>query len=262
MATFFDRPMSFLLRMDHGNVKKHDSVDVAIYNLDSFFCRSLKAAALLSNRPSHVLLCKIPTFKRMVITSTTGDFLERIYSTQNWVNHSHLCINLFAWNLPWNGSFQFGCMFETFLIKRIRNARKPKFRNWSLWSSSRLISASVIRGPYFRMMSRKRYGKKELPDTSSCKKGFRVCQFLVTFSGWLSDPFQWLSDLQLGDEKVTLNHLGVCLFFNTSWFNNIEISQTDSFRQTFGWVVGNLWDPNFQKTQTKMKEKWSKTWLY
>ena len=32
-------------------------------------------------------------------------------------------------------------------------------------------------------------------------------QFFVTFSGWLSDPFQWLSDLQLGDEKVTLNHL-------------------------------------------------------
>ena len=29
----------------------------------------------------------------------------------------------------------------------------------------------------------------------------------VTFLGWLSDPFKWLSDLQLGDEKVTLNHL-------------------------------------------------------
>ena len=31
-------------------------------------------------------------------------------------------------------------------------------------------------------------------------------QFFVTFLGWLSDPFQWLSDLQLGEEKVTLNH--------------------------------------------------------
>ena len=29
----------------------------------------------------------------------------------------------------------------------------------------------------------------------------------MTFLGWLSDPFKWLSDLQLGDEKVTLNHL-------------------------------------------------------
>ena len=35
---------------------------------------------------------------------------------------------------------------------------------------------------------------------------------LVTFSGWLSDPFEWLSDLQLGDEKVTKNHL-VRVFF-------------------------------------------------
>ena len=32
-------------------------------------------------------------------------------------------------------------------------------------------------------------------------------QFFVTFLGWLSDPFKGLSDLQLGDEKVTLNHL-------------------------------------------------------
>ena len=29
----------------------------------------------------------------------------------------------------------------------------------------------------------------------------------MTFLGWLSDPFKGLSDLQLGDEKVTLNHL-------------------------------------------------------
>ena len=32
--------------------------------------------------------------------------------------------------------------------------------------------------------------------------------FKVTFLGRLSDPFKGLSDLQLGDEKVTLNHLG------------------------------------------------------
>ena len=32
-------------------------------------------------------------------------------------------------------------------------------------------------------------------------------QFFVTFLGWLSDPFKGLSDLQLGDENVTLNHL-------------------------------------------------------
>ena len=38
----------------------------------------------------------------------------------------------------------------------------------------------------------------------------------MTFLGWLSDPFQLLSDLQLGDEKVTLNHLvGGGFFFFT-----------------------------------------------
>ena len=31
--------------------------------------------------------------------------------------------------------------------------------------------------------------------------------FKVTFLGWLSDPFNGLNDLQLGDEKGTLNHL-------------------------------------------------------
>ncbi len=30
---------------------------------------------------------------------------------------------------------------------------------------------------------------------------------LVTFLGCLSDPFKWLSDLQLADKNVTLNHL-------------------------------------------------------
>ena len=41
---------------------------------------------------------------------------------------------------------------------------------------------------------------------------------LVTFLGWLSDLLERLSDLQLGDEKVTLNHLG-WIFFGTpnSW---------------------------------------------
>ena len=29
----------------------------------------------------------------------------------------------------------------------------------------------------------------------------------MTFLGWLSDPFKGLSNLQLGDEKGTLNHL-------------------------------------------------------
>ena len=38
--------------------------------------------------------------------------------------------------------------------------------------------------------------------------GDSLCPFL----GWLSEPLERLSDLQLGDEKVTLNHL-VWMFF-------------------------------------------------
>ena len=34
----------------------------------------------------------------------------------------------------------------------------------------------------------------------------------MRFLGWLSDPFKGLSDLQLGNQKVTLNHLAVFHF--------------------------------------------------
>jgi len=34
-----------------------------------------------------------------------------------------------------------------------------------------------------------------------------VWQFFVHFLGWLSEPLKWLSDLQIGYEKVPLNHL-------------------------------------------------------
>ena len=41
---------------------------------------------------------------------------------------------------------------------------------------------------------------------------FRTWWFKVTFLGWLSDPCKGLSDLQLEDEKVTLNHLAEVFF--------------------------------------------------
>ena len=43
-------------------------------------------------------------------------------------------------------------------------------------------------------------------------------RFFVTFLGWLSDPFKGLNDLQLGDEKVTLNHLAPVKFSGVSFF--------------------------------------------
>ena len=53
-------------------------------------------------------------------------------------------------------------------------------------------------------------------------------QFFVTFLGWLSDPFQWLSDLQLGDEKVTLNHLVNRIFLEIFWLLNSSNVQPDN----------------------------------
>ena len=38
-------------------------------------------------------------------------------------------------------------------------------------------------------------------------KNTHAGQFFVTFLGWLSDHFKGLSDLQVGNQKVTLNHL-------------------------------------------------------
>jgi len=44
----------------------------------------------------------------------------------------------------------------------------------------------------------------------------------VTFLGWLRDPFKGLSDLQLGDEKVTLNHLVRIFVRHHSIFKALE----------------------------------------
>ena len=41
----------------------------------------------------------------------------------------------------------------------------------------------------------------------------------MTFLGWLSDPFKGLSDLQLGDEKGTLNHLVSVIYLHERWQN-------------------------------------------
>ena len=49
-----------------------------------------------------------------------------------------------------------------------------------------------------------------LNERNQMRKSIPSCSMLwfkVTFLGWLSEPFQRLSDLQLGDKKVTLNHL-------------------------------------------------------
>ena len=61
-------------------------------------------------------------------------------------------------------------------------------------------------------------------------------QFFVTFLGWLSDPFKGLSDLQLGDEKVTLNHLVHDLFQELSLFLTLMLyTSSPSSGHAVGW---------------------------
>ena len=59
---------------------------------------------------------------------------------------------------------------------------------------------------------KKQFGFVNLYESKFSNRFLCTWQFFVTFLGWLSDLLKWLSDLQLGDEKVTLNHLVVgCL---------------------------------------------------
>ena len=51
----------------------------------------------------------------------------------------------------------------------------------------------------------------ELASAGEPRKKSGTWRFKLTFLGWLSDPFKGLGDLQLGDEKGTLNHLVVIL---------------------------------------------------
>ena len=65
-----------------------------------------------------------------------------------------------------------------------------------------------LRGAFFSFSK-----QRKIKNTNTKIPQYPTWQFFVTFFGWLRDPFQWLSDLQLGDEKVTLNHLEEVIIF-------------------------------------------------
>ena len=63
----------------------------------------------------------------------------------------------------------------------------------------------------------------------------------MTLLGWLSDPFKWLSDLQVGDEKVALNHLVFVIPFLRSSLKKNDLQEVME-QQTvsvaiLGWTV-------------------------
>ena len=84
--------------------------------------------------------------------------------------------------------------------------------------------------------------------------------FKVTFLGWLSEPFKGLSDLQLGDEKGTLNHLAEIihsqdrlwgfLFLLSLWMIRSCKIFTKCFRlQLVGWLgiyLPATWNNKFE----------------
>ena len=56
-------------------------------------------------------------------------------------------------------------------------------------------------------------GKKTTENIFPSHEFFLVIQFVTFLGWWKRDPFKGLSDLQLGDEKVTLNHLVIDVLF-------------------------------------------------
>ena len=135
-----------------------------------------------------------------------------------------------------NGTPQISHFNRVFIINHPFWGKHPYFRKPPIWwrwrvGSSRESMAFLLKrfqlqpSPVGRQPSSQQV--REANERRSAKAMMRLRRrwnfmgpetltwwFKVTFLGWLSDPCKGLSDLQLGDEKVTLNHLAeVFLFF-------------------------------------------------
>ena len=64
----------------------------------------------------------------------------------------------------------------------------------------------------------------------------------MTFLGWLSDLLERLSDLQLGDEKVTLNHLVMLIWY---WLPQNNISKLPNHSNDITCLSGLFETPPF-----------------
>ena len=71
-------------------------------------------------------------------------------------------------------------------------------------------------------------------------KNTHTWQFFVPFFGWLSDPFQWLSDLQLGNQKGTLNHLVNSHQKKGPFLKGSPITGVHWYRGTFNYPLEDL----------------------
>ena len=99
-------------------------------------------------------------------------------------------------------------------VKKKKSRWLPNHHHWLLTMAPGLVSSksveSVEQGENLKINRSSNYQGQFL-DLNSTPWWFKV-----TFLGWLSDPFKGISDLQLGDEKGTLNHLDI--IFWGGWF--------------------------------------------
>ena len=71
-----------------------------------------------------------------------------------------------------------------------------------------LLEASIFRDYVsFRECRAPADGWRLIVPNTQCTEYLLTSQFFVPFSGWFSDDCKFVSDLQLGDKKVTLKHL-------------------------------------------------------
>ena len=75
--------------------------------------------------------------------------------------------------------------------------------NWCTISEPSTVCIVVFFTYFWMVILSNPPRKKKRKNTISPKVKARTWRFFVPFLGWLSDPFEGLSDLQLGDEKVT-----------------------------------------------------------
>ena len=94
---------------------------------------------------------------------------------------------------------------------------KGEYREMGAWDTGYIIyfthlllASEFVSGPFWRLSESWGFRSGHLRSNENLPtQNDSTWWFKVTFLGWLSDPFKGLSDLQLADEKGTLNHL-VC----------------------------------------------------
>ena len=128
-------------------------------------------------------------------------------------------------------------VFQTLPWRRVRNrslgALNLRLRNChDVPKTGELMCQHIRRWRQLCQVARERGGAAQLQDRMILENRYETVSpwwFKVTFLGWLSDPFKGLSDLQLGDEKGTLNHLAIGFWFFDSGGSQLMLRSDEPF---------------------------------